>query len=134
MAEICVGKKIMKKLIMILLAITFSLNISAQNYKNDGKPYYFYCQMTATKNLTGVLRLELEWDNKEDNEFLRDENGKKIEFVSVVDMLNYMSRRGWELNKTYVVQNVIRFLFRKLVTNDDEAKEGLYFKSDFKKQ
>ena len=40
------------------------------------------------------------------------ENGKKIEFVSVVDMLNYMSRRGWELNKTYVVQNVIRFLFR----------------------
>ena len=90
--------------------------------------------MTATKNLTGVLRLELEWDNKEDNEFLRDENGKKIEFVSVVDMLNYMSRRGWELNKTYVVQNVIRFLFRQRVTNDDEAKEGLYFKSDFKKR
>ena len=122
----------MKKVIMILLAITFSLNIAAQNYKNDGKPYYFYCQLTAKQNLSGVLRLELEWDNKQDNEYLRDQNGKKIEFASVVDMLNYMSRRGWDLKETYVVQNVIRFLFRKLVTNDDEAKEGLYFKSDFK--
>ena len=87
-AEISVVKNSMKKAIMFLLAITFSLNIAAQNYKNDGKPYYFYCQMTATKNLAGVLRLELEWDNKQDNEFLRDEKGKKIEFASVVDMLN----------------------------------------------
>ena len=122
----------MKKVIVLLFATVFSLNIAAQNYKNDGKPYYFYCQMTASKNLAGVLRLELEWDNKQDNEYLRDQNGKKIEFASVVDMLNYMSRRGWDLKETYVIQNVIRFLFRKLVTNDDEAKEGLYFKSDFK--
>ena len=62
---------------MILLAMTFSLNIFAQNYKNDGKPYYFYCQMTTTKNLSGVLRLELEWDNKQDNEYLRDEMGRR---------------------------------------------------------
>ncbi len=132
MAEICVWTEKMKKVMMFLLAIMLSLNIAAQNYKNDGKPYYFYCELTAEENLAGKLRLTLQWDNKRDNEFLRDEQGNKIEFMSVVDMINYMSRRGWDLKETYAYGRVVRFLFRKLVTNDDEAKEGLYFKSDFK--
>ena len=122
----------MKKLILLFLFMLTSFTLSAQNYKNDGKPYYFYCQMTAFMNLAGKLRLTLQWDNQLYDENLRDENGKKIEFASVVDMLNYMSKRGWELNQTYTIQNVVRFLFRKLVTTDEEAKEGLHFKSDKK--
>ena len=54
------------------------------------------------------------------------------DFASRKFMMNYMSKRGWEMNQTYVVQNVVRFLFRKLVTTDEEAKEGLHFKSDQK--
>lgn len=122
----------MRNLIIIFMMLFASLTASAQNYKNDGKPYYFYCEMTAQLNLAGKLRLTLEWDKQRTTEYLRDDNGEKIEFASVVDMMNYMSKRGWEMNQTYVVQNVVRFLFRKLVTTDEEAKEGLHFKSDQK--
>lgn len=125
----------MKRMLFLMVTmLAISLTANAQNYKNDGKPYYFYCEMTANNNLASQLRLELQWDNDDDAEDLRDENGKKIEFKSVVDMLNYMSRRGWDLAQTYEYDKHLRFLFRKLVTTDEEAKEGLIFKSDAKKK
>lgn len=120
----------MKKIFILLAFAIIVIAANAQNYKNDGKPYYFYCEMTAQQNLGGQLRLTIQWDKQRANENLRDENGKKIEFNSVVEMINYMSRRGWDLTQTYQYDRVVRFLFRKLVTTDAEAKEGLYFKSD----
>lgn len=119
----------MKKLLLAFLMLS-TMSVCAQNYKNDGKPYYFYCEMTAQMNLSGKLRLTLEWNKNRAPEQLRDENGEKIEFASVVDMMNYMSKRGWDMNQTYSYGNVVRFLFRKLVTTDEEAKDGLIFKSD----
>ena len=78
----------MRNLIIIFMMLFASLTASAQNYKNDGKPYYFYCEMTAQLNLAGKLRLTLEWDKQRTTEYLRDDNGEKIEFASVVDMMN----------------------------------------------
>lgn len=121
----------MKKVIILLFATVFSLNIAAQNFKNDGKPYYFYCELTAVENLKAKILITLNWSNKQ-IENVVDKNGERIQFNSTVDVLNYMSKRGWDLTQTYEYEGVLRFLFRKLVTNDDEAKEGLYFKSDFK--
>lgn len=122
----------MKKTLVLLVLLALCSTANAQNFKNDGTPYYFYCEMTAMENMVGKLRLTLEWDNQSINENLRDEKGNKIEFASVVDMINFMSKRGWDLTQTYDYKNVVRFLFRKLVKSDEEAKEGLYFKSDKK--
>lgn len=74
-----------------------------------------------------------------------DENGEIIKFPTTVDLLNYMSKRGWELvfNPSFPLVHewggmggselAYAFLFKKMVISDEEAKEGLYFSSDFKK-
>jgi hypothetical protein len=128
----------MKKVLLFALFAVFSLVVNAQNYKNDGKPYAFYCQLVGFKNLAAQLRLKVLWNNMKDENNLRDENGKKIEFNTMVDAMNYMSKRGWDYVEcvTYKegTNNVVHYIFRKYVTNDEEAKEGLYFESDFKKK
>ena len=115
-----------------------SLSVHSQNIKNDGKPYAFYCQLVGFRNLAGQLRLKVLWDNMGDENNLRDENGKKIEFQTMVDAMNYMSKRGWDYVEcvTYKdgASNVVHYIFRKFVTTDAEAKDGLYFETDFKKK
>ncbi len=48
---------------------------------------------------------------------LRDENGNRIVFNSMVDAMNYMGRDGWEFVQAYVVtvgqQNVYHWLLKK---------------------
>ncbi len=128
----------MKKVLLFALLAVFSLVVNAQNYKNDGKPYAFYCQLVGFKNLAAQLRLKVLWNNMKDENNLRDENGKKIEFTTMVDAMNYMSKRGWDYVECVTYKegsnNVVHYIFRKYVTNDEEAKEGLYFESDFKKK
>ena len=126
----------MKKIVILIMLCMIGFSAKAQNYKNDGKPYAFYCQLVGFKNFAAQLRLKVLWDNiKEDNN-LRDENGKKIEFYTMVDAMNYMSKRGWDYVEcvTYKegTSNVVHYIFRKYVTTDEEAKEGLYFETDFK--
>ena len=58
-----------------------SISVNAQNVKNDGKPYAYYCQIVGWVNLDGQLRMKMLWDNMRDENNLRDENGKKIEFA-----------------------------------------------------
>ena len=123
----------MKKIILLSLLVFVSVNVSAQNINNDGKPYPFYCQLVGMKNLAGQLRLQILWNNLKQENNLRDENGKKIEFNTMVDAMNYMAKRGWEYVDDVSYGNVVHYVFKKYVTNDDEAKEGLYFESDFKK-
>jgi len=127
----------MKKILLLALFAVFYLGVNAQNYKNDGKPYAFYCQLVGQKNLAGQLRLKILWNNMKEENNLRDENGKKIEFFTMVDAMNYMSKRGWDYVECVTYKdgatNVVHYIFRKYVTTDEEAKEGLYFETDFKK-
>lgn len=122
----------MKKIILLFIVMLMTVGANAQNYKNDGKPYDYFCMMQGFKNLSGVLRIQIIWDKKEKHEYLRDENGEKVEFKSIVDMLNYMSKRGWTYVEQVVYDKVQNYVFKKTVTSDAEAKEGLYFESDFK--
>lgn len=128
----------MKKLFVFLMLCMISISAYSQNFKNDGKPYAFYCQLVGYKNFSQQLRLKILWDNIKEENNLRDENGKKIEFTTMLDAMNYMSKRGWDYVEcvTYKdgASNVVHYIFRKYVTNDEEAKEGLYFETDFKKK
>ena len=58
------------------------------------------------------------------------ENGKKKKFNSMMEVLDYMSKRGWHLHSTFVVtqsatQNVLNFLMVKYVSDDSQIDEGL---------
>lgn len=117
----------MKKIILLFLVMFMTVGANAQNYKNDGKPYDFFCMVQGFKNLA----MEIIWDKKEKHEYLRNEKGEKIEFMSIVDMLNYMSKRGWTYVEQITYDKVHYYVFKKTVTNDSEAKEGIYFESDF---
>lgn len=121
----------MKKVFLFIMLCMMSVSVNAQNVKNDGKPYAFYCQLVGMKNLSGQLRLKILWNNLKTENNLRDEKGEKIEFFTMVDAMNYMSKRGWDYVECITYGNVVHYLFRKYVTTDEEAKEDLYFESDF---
>ena len=128
----------MKKVFLFIMLCMITVSVNAQNVKNDGKPYAFYCQLVGMKNLSGQLRLQILWNNLKKENNLRDEKGEKIEFYTMVDAMNYMSKRGWDyvecVTYSHGASNVVHYIFRKYVTNDEEAKEDLYFESDFKKK
>lgn len=129
----------MKKVLLFVMFCMMSISMNAQNVKNDGKPYAFYCQIVGWQNLGGQLRMKMLWDNQKEENNLRDENGKKIEFQTMVDAMNYMSKRGWDYVECVTYGDigkpeVVHYIFRKYVTKDEEAKENIYFESDFKKK
>lgn len=117
----------------MIMFLCIPISMSAQNIDNPGKPYYYFCQILGKKNLAGKLRLTILWENQEEENDLRDEKGNKIEFKNMVEAMNYMSKRGWEYVDATTYDNVYHYVFRKLVTKDEEAKKGIFFKSDFKK-
>lgn len=120
----------MKKYLLLIMLLLGICSANAQNYKNDGKPYAFYCKIYKS----GSSNIGIRWpDNKKDNT-LCNENGDEIKFNNVIDALTYMSKRGWELDAvTYIEPSRDKaYILKKMVTNDEEAKEGLYFTKDFK--
>lgn len=56
---------------------------------------------------------------------------KKRKFNTMMEVLDYMSKRGWKVHTTYVItesmskQNVLHFLLEKQVTDDSQIDEGL---------
>lgn len=115
-----------------MMAILLCLPMAAQNYENDGKPYYFYCEIQGRFGMGGKLHLSILWKDQEEKE-LRNEKGEDVEFNNMIEIINYMSKRGWEYVESYHYPNSISYLFKKQVTKDEDAKKGIYFKSDFEK-
>ena len=123
----------MKKLILFFALCLVVFGAQAQDTVLN-KPYYYYCQFVGDMIINGRVRpIKLVWNNEKDDQILVDQQGNEIVFYTMVDVINYMSKRGWELDNIMPWNNSwFYFYFKKQVTNDAEAKEGLYFKSDFK--
>ena len=63
---------------------------------------------------------------------IRDKNGKPIEFISIMDAINYMAKLGWEIAEIYGIpngndKNTYYFLCKE-VSNEDEIARGLNLK------
>ncbi len=116
----------MKKI--ILFAATFFLfNLCAQSQTVNDIPIkdldVEYVQIVGTsKFLSTKLNIELDfgqqnkfWTNKEYQ--VKDSEGKKIDFNSIIDALNFMTRNGFEFVQAYAFnvsnQNVYHYLLRK---------------------
>ena len=126
-----------QKLLLLVLSLSmYSIGANAQNYKNDGQPYDFYCVVNysgVAQNFSAILV----FGKREKKNVMTDQNGKVIEFKSCADLFTYMSKRGWKLipspsNVSLTGSNNTEWLFVKTVLSDEEAKEGLYVESDFK--
>ena len=124
----------MKKLFFSIALLAMAHSANAQHYKGNGESYYFYCCLEITKTIPGSVQYEFDLGNSWNDEVLYDESGNKIKFTNLLDIINYLSKRDWEYveSNTYNVNK--RYIFKKKVKKDEEAKEGLFVKSDFDKK
>lgn len=81
---------------------------------------YIYCELLGEGKFLSTklnVRVDFGLDVSYKEKHLRDENGDKITFTSMVDAMNYMGSMGWEFVQAYVVtsgnQNVYHWLLRK---------------------
>ncbi len=123
----------MKKLILFFALCLVVFGAQAQDTVLS-KPYYYYCQFIGVMMANGDIKpLKMVWNDQKDDQILVDQQGNEIVFYNMVNVINYMSKRGWELdNIMNWDRSWIYYYFKKQLTNDAEAKDGLYFKSDFK--
>jgi hypothetical protein len=66
------------------------------------------------------------------------ENGKKKQFNSNGESLNYMGRRGWELVSTYTdrdfkQQMILYYVFKKKIETEEDVFKGLELKDSDEK-
>ena len=122
----------MKKILFAFLLSLLCVTASAQNYKNDGKPYAVYCQLLGYETFSGKTKVKILWNNMKEETTLCDEKGEKIDLQNLIDAMNYMSKRGWEFVQCERYNDEYHYILKKQVTSDQEAKEGLYFLTDFK--
>ena len=114
----------MKRFIFITLALIIS---TVGLYANN----YIYCELVGTaKFMSNKVRVQVDYGQESSFwkgiSYMKDENGKKIEFNSMVDAMNYFGKQGWEFVQAYTVtmnnQNVYHWLLKKTVTEEELNK------------
>ena len=125
----------MKKILFLLVMALMSLSANAQSISKPGETYTVYCDLSCY-NTWGFGKVKVRLDmgrtlpNKEGYESIYD-GDKKRKFNTMMEVLDYMSKRGWKVHSTYVItesvgkQNVLHFLLEKQVTDDSQIDEGL---------
>lgn len=130
----------MKKILLIAAFLVVSVAVWA------GEPYQAYCEIVGSGNLTGTkVKIEVDfgqkvsWMGQKNQRTLVDEQGKKMEFNSMMDAVNYLAQFGWTLHSTYAVAeskgmggngSVYHYILTKTVTSDEEVKEGIHLKAE----
>ena len=109
-----------------------AVTANAQHELEKGKEYQVYCDIMGYNAMgIGKLKVILDLgDNSKNYCSLFDETGKKIKFNSMVEVIDYMSKRNWTLHSTCSVQNVIHFIMMKTVTDDRQITEGMIVRKE----
>ena len=128
----------MKKVFIIMMMALMSLGAQAQSVNQPGEKYPVYCSVKGY-NFWGVgkVKVQLDLGYKTSNfETLLDENGKKIKFNTMMEVINYMAKRGWELDQVCFFTeglsktNVANYVLKKYITDDSQIREGLKTQDD----
>ncbi len=125
----------MKRILLMTAALIFSIGIYAQNKTiNDNiKQQYLgidtasskivYCEIVGIqKFMSKKVVISIDFGQEQtyfsDNRLV-DESGKPVVFNSMVDAINFMSKRGWELHSTMLVgqnnQYTYHFVMQKKI-------------------
>lgn len=111
--------------ILVTLFVLICLNSFAQGTVESTKPYYFYLQLhpfawAGSKEWRGDICL----DGYEPY-VICDDNNEKMIFSGPMQIVNFLSKVGWEFVSFENVNGHFYYIFRKLVTKDEEAKTGM---------
>ena len=114
----------MRKYLVILFAL-FSLNLFAQSASENAKPYYYYLQLHPFAWLGGKeWRGEICLDGFEPY-IICDDNNERVAFTGPMQIVNFLSKIGWELVTFENVNGHFYYVFRKLVEKDEDARLGM---------
>ncbi len=119
----------MRKLLLLLLCLTFLFTVSFYGQTINGKPLkdldVEYLQIVGTsKMMSSKLTIAIDigqktkfFSNNKDETLLQDENGDGLIFNSMIDALNFLSSNGYAFVTANIVtiggQNVYHYLMRK---------------------
>lgn len=120
----------MKRLTTLLLATATLCVASAQ------QPYKAFCTLATSHGYSIISeRVEIDYGQEHSKrEYLVDEQGREIEFNSIVDAANYISALGWHFEEAYTrgeetTRNV--WVFSKEVTSKEQIGEGLLTRKQY---
>ena len=123
----------MKKVFIIMMMALMSLGAQAQSVNQPGEKYPVYCSVKGY-NFWGVgkVKVQLDLGYKTSNfETLLDENGKQIKFNTMMEVINYMAKRGWELDQVCFFTegmsktNVANYILKKYIKDESEIRAGI---------
>ncbi len=111
----------MRKALVALFLLT-CMSSFAQSTIENAKPYYFYLQMhpfawASSKEWRGDVCID-----SYDPYIICDDNNEKMTFSGPMQIVNYLSKVGWEFVNFENVNGHFYYIFRKLVTKDEDAK------------
>lgn len=115
----------MKKIVFALL-VMFSLPAFSQRVDKPGEPYDAFCKVFCQTTGNYSIYIPNGYEGS-----LYDKDGNLLKFKDMSDVFTYLSKNGW-IYVSYIESNI--HLFKKQVKTDEEIKDGLYFKDDFKKK
>lgn len=97
----------MKKLLFIV-AMLFSATLFGQS--PEPTRHFIYCELIGPNSFfSSKVTFDIDFGQESGgwglNYPLRDSTGKKIEFNSMVDAMNYMDADGWEFVQSYTTSN-----------------------------
>jgi len=136
------------KRILITLIVFAGMFFGASAFaQTKEQPHKVYCEIISTSRgmFSNKTTVELDfgqyasWWSADRN--LVDENGKTIDFNSVLDAVNYMAARGWVFEQMYVVQTFTKgdsdtpayhWIMSKEVSDQSQIMEGLQTRGDSK--
>lgn len=121
--------------------LIFMLLLTSSIYAQT--PYKVYAELvgkgrevSAKRTITVDFGRGFKYWSRNAKDYLVDENGDKLSFNSMVDAMNYMSKRGWQLAESYYdpLENDLFWIIYKEITTDEQIREGLMTKEEFKKR
>lgn len=130
----------MKKHLLLLLLVLCPTLLSAQTHR-------YYCEVKGIeKTISAGLKIIFDfgtspsynaWGDLRSKLKFVDEEGKEIEFNSMVDAANYMVDKGWTFQQAYSSyyggSAIIHWIFYKDAESFDKAREGIMTKEEYKK-
>ena len=92
----------MKKIALLSLLVFSFLFVKSQTKS------FAYCELIGTQKLLSTkMVVQVDYGQKttffEGVDFIRDENGKRVDFNSMIDAMNFMGTQGWEFVQAYIV-------------------------------
>lgn len=129
------------KRFLLTIALLMCMAIAIAQEANETRAY---CELLGTsKMFSNKVKVTVDfgqatsfWKGNKDQQLV-DENGKDIQFNSMIDAMNYMGRYGWKFIQAYAIGDarsgyVYHWLLYKDVKDEMEVFDGFMTKEQYK--